>query len=337
MIPALLAEGFDWTLVDNIHFDRATVNYPQTNASGLFAPNKADQINPDPAASGGAWIQLNNLWAPSKVSAPFSYRPHQIQYVDPNTGAISKMVAVPAARYEGNEDGRGGFGALQYQTVMDQYRQYNTDPAHPMFVMLHHDGDNYGGGSDSYYHNNFQSMVNWANGNANYNVTTVADYLKKYPVATNDVIHVENGAWAGADNGDAEFKKWLGDPNSSGWSPDRNSWAVLTAAKNRVFTADDIAPYSSTSNIIKGIGSATDKASHVLVQAESSDHWYWDGTQVWDSNVTRGSNLAVAQANTVISGFTGVEHTPPTVFVPQRDSYNPGEYEFSTTKEPSDF
>ncbi len=174
-------------------------------------------------------MQLNNLWAPSQVSAPFSYQPHNVEYVDPNSGNTTKMVAVPSARYEGNEDGRGGFGALQYQTVMDQYRQYNTDAAHPMFVVLHHDGDNYGGGTDSYYHSNFQNMVNWATGNPNYNVSTVQDYLDRFPVAANDVIHVENGSWAGADNGDPEFKKWLGDPNTSGWSPDRNSWAVLTS------------------------------------------------------------------------------------------------------------
>lgn len=309
IIPALVAEGIEWSIVDNIHFDRATKNYPHTNASGLYAPNKADQINPDPAASGGAWIQLNNLWAPSKVSAPFSYKPHNVQYVNPNTGAVSKIVAVPGARYEGNEDGRGGYGALQYQSVMDQVRPYNTDPNHPMLVLLHHDGDNYGGGSDAYYHHNFQQMVNWATGNPNYNVSTVADYLEKYPVAASDVIHVENGSWAGADNGDAEFKKWLGDPNGSGWSPDRNSWAVLTAAKNRVFHAEDIAGPANPTNVINKTGTAAEKAWHYLVQAEASDHWYWDGTEVWDSNVTRGSNLAVAQANQIINANPNVDPT----------------------------
>ena len=184
---------------------------------------------------------------------------------------------------------------------MNQYQQYNTDPNHPMFVVMHHDGDNYGGGSDAYYHSNFQNMVDWASSNSNYDVTTVQDYLQRYPVAPNDIIHVENGAWAGADNGDPEFKKWLGDPNSSGWSPDRNSWAVLTAAKNRVFTADDIAPYSNVHNIINGTGTPTEKAWHYLLESEASDYWYWDGTEVWDSNVTRGSNLAVAQANQVLT------------------------------------
>lgn len=337
MIPALVAEGLQWTIVDNIHIDRASKNYPHTNASGLFAPNKADQLNDDPAATGGSWVQLNNLWAPSKVGAPNSYRPAYVQYTDPNSGTTSKIVAVPAARYEGNEDGRGGYGAFLYQTVMDQYRQYNTDPARPMFVVLHHDGDNYGGGSDSYYHSNFQSMVNWANGNANYNVTTIQDYLQKYPVPQNAVIHVENGSWAGADNGDPEFKKWLGDPNASGWSPDRNSWAVLTAAKNRVFTAEDIQPITNVANVVHGTGNTTEKAWHYLTQAEASDYWYWDGTEIWDSNVTRGSNLAVAQADQVINSFQGVEHTPPAVFVPQRDAYNPGNKEFGTTAESSDF
>ena len=337
MIPALVAEGLEWAIVDNIHMDRATQNYPHTNASNLYAPNPADQINPDPTANGGAWVQLNNLWAPSKVSAPFSYQPHYVQHVDPDSGSVSKIVAVPGARYEGNEDGRGGFGALQYEQVMEQYRQYNTDPNHPMFVLLHHDGDNFGGGSEAYYHGNFQNMVNWASGTPNYDVTTVQDYLDRYPVNPNDVIHIEPGSWAGADNGDPEFKKWLGDPDASGWSPDRNSWAVLTAAKNRVFTADDIAPTSNMQGVLDGSGTATDKAWHYLLQAQASDHWYWDGTEVWDSNVTRGSNLAVAQADQVIAGYGGVEITGPTVFHPQRESYNPGGFEWAATPEPSDF
>ena len=71
--------------------------------------------------------------------------------------------------------------------------------------------------------------------------------------------------------------------------------------------------------------------------AESSDYWYWDGTEVWDSNVTRGSNLAVAQADQVINSFCGTESTPPSVFIPQRESYNPGGTEWGPGTEPSDF
>lgn len=335
IIPALVAEGIEWSIVDSIHLERVVENYPHTDGSNLYRPNKADQINP--AIPDNQWVQLNNLWAPSKVAAPFAYRPHNVQHVDPATGEISKIVAVPAARYEGNEDGRGGFGALQYEQVMEQYRQFNTDPNHPMFVLLHHDGDNFGGGSEAYYHGNFNNMVNWASSNANYDVSTVQDYLDRYPVNPNDVVHIENGSWAGADNGDPEFKKWLGDPDPvTGRSPDRNSWAVLTAAKNRVFTADDIAPATNLDNIINGVGTSTERAWHTLLQAEASDHWYWDGTEVWDSNVTLGSNQAVAHADNVINAFAGQETTAPSVFVPQRESYNPGGDEFGQTQ-PSDF
>jgi len=335
MIPALAAEGISWVLVDNIHFDRACANYPHTNASNLFAPNRADQVNPDPAASGGAWVQLNNLWAPSRVSAPFGYRPHCAQHVDPASGAVSRIIVVPAARYEGNEDGRGGYGAFLYDQVMDQYLPYNTDPAHPMLVVLHHDGDNYGGGGDAYYHHNFQNMVNWVSGDPDYDVTTIDDYLERFPPAANDVIHVEPGSWAGADNGDPEFRKWLGDPGAGGWSPDHNSWAVLTAAKHRVFMAEAVAPAVSLQNVLTGAGTNTERAWHWLLVSQASDYWYWDGTEIWDSNVTRGCNQAVAFANAVIAGQP--DTLAPTIFLPQREPYNPGGYEWGAVPEASDF
>ncbi len=343
MIPALAAEGIEWVLVDNIHFDRACVGYPHTNDSGLFAPNKADQINPDPAANGGRWVQLQNLWAPSRVSVPFGYQPHYVQHVDPETGAVTKIVAVPAARYEGNEDGRGGYGAFLYDRVMDTYLPDNTDALHPMFVMLHHDGDNFGGGSEAYYHNNFQNMVNWVQGDPDYEVTTVNDYLDRFPVDPNDVIHVEDGSWAGADNGDAEFKKWLGgDVAVGGISPDINSWAVLVAARNHVMTLEQIDPVnidstSEMTNILNGTGDPIHRAWHYLLVSQASDYWYWDGTEVWDSNVTRGCNQAMAQTDPALASSGLIDQTEPTVFVPQREPYNPGGLEWGASPEPSDF
>lgn len=338
MIPALVAEGIEWSIFDSIHLERAVENYPHTDASNLYAPNRADQINP--ALPADQWVQLNNLWAPSRVAAPFAYRPHNTQHIDPATGQATKLVAVPAARYEGNEDGRGGFGALQYESVMEQYRQFNTDPDHPMMVLLHHDGDNFGGGSEGYYGGNFNNMVDWATNNPNYDVSTVQDYLDRYPVNPADVVHIESGSWAGADNGDPEFKKWLGDPGADGWSPDRNSWAVLTAAKNHVYTAHDLQlggpdTFPNMQNVMTGSGSASERGWHYLLQAQASDHWYWDGTEVWDSNVTRGSNLAIDQVASVLSSASN-ETTAPSVFLPQRESYNPGGQEYGQPQ-PSDF
>ena len=106
---------------------------------------------------------------------------------------------------------------------------------HPLLVVLAHDGDNYGGGTDSYYHSNFQNFVDWLAANpSRFQCTTVEDYLQMFPPDSSDVIHVENGAWSGADNGDPEFSKWNADPDATGYSSDRNSWAVMVAARNRV-------------------------------------------------------------------------------------------------------
>lgn len=316
MIPALKDEGIDWVLVDNVHFDRAAIGYPFSTSGNLYEPNKSDIINPNP----NDWVQLNGLWAPTKNSARWGRVPHYVEHINPATGEKSKIIAVPCDRYMGNEDGRGGFGALNYDAVMSQLESYNTDPSHPILIVLHHDGDNYGGGSDSYYGSNFQAFVNWLQANpTRFVCTTVQDYLQMFPPDINDVIHIEDGSWSGADNGDPEFKKWLGDPYN-GYSPDRNSWGVLTAAQNYVHTAEQIAPANSN----------TIQAWKYLLVGESSDYWYWDGSLngIWDSHPTRAANLAIQSASLV----TGIDQTPPTIFIPQREPYNPGGTEWGISQ-----
>jgi len=316
MIPALKDEGIDWVLIDNAHFDRAALGYPFSTSGNLYEPNKSDIINPNP----NDWVQLNGLWAPTRNSARWGRVPHYVEHIDPTTGVKTKIIAVPCDRYMGNEDGRGGFGALNYDAVMSQLESYNNDPAHPILIVLHHDGDNYGGGSDSYYGSNFQAFVNWLQSNSTRFVcTTVQDYLQMFPPDLNDVIHVEDGSWSGADNGDPEFKKWLGDPYN-GYSPDMNSWGVLTAAQNFVHTAEQISP--SNSNTIE--------AWRYLLVGESSDYWYWDGSMngIWDSHPTRASNQAIQFASQV----TGTDLTPPTIFLPQREPYNPGGTEWGISQ-----
>jgi hypothetical protein len=309
-IPALVAEGLQWVLVDNIHFDRACSGYPYSGAGNLFEPNASDIRNPNPAD----WIQLTGLWAPTQTSARWGRQPHYVRSVDPATGVVSKIIAVPADRYMGNEDGRGGFGALNYENVMSQLEPFNTDSTHPILIVLHHDGDNYGGGSDAYYNNNFQSFVNWLVANpSRFVCTTIQDYLDRFPPDSADVIHVEDGSWSGADNGDPEFLKWNGDP-VSGYSPDRNSWGVVTAAKNIVQTADQINPTDP----------AVALAWKYFLNAEASDYWYWDGSQngLWDAHPARACNQAIASAMPLV--HAGADHTPPTVYLPQREPYNPG-------------
>ena len=323
MIPALAAEDLQWVMVDNIHFDRACAGYPYSTAGNLVEANRADIVNPDP----GDWISLTGLWAPTPISARFGHRPHWVESIDPSTADASRIIAVPTDRYMGNEDGRGGFGALNYEDVMSQLEPYNDDPSHPLLIVLHHDGDNFGGGSDSYYHNNFQAFVDWLVANPQRFVcTTVQDYLDRFPPASDDLIHVENGSWSGAGNGDPEFSKWLGDPAPDGTSPDRNSWAVMTAARNEVMEAEAADPAAE----------ATSQAWRFFLNSQASDYWYWDGAQdgVWDSHPTRATNQAVTQARLVPR--TLADEVAPSLFFPQREPYNPGATEW-TLPQPCDF
>ncbi|MBP7496241.1 MAG: T9SS type A sorting domain-containing protein, partial [Bacteroidales bacterium] len=324
MIPALKDEGIEWAIVDNIHFDRACNSYPFSTSGNLYEPNKADIINPNP----NDWKALKDLWAGTPVSIKWGHTPHFAQYIDPATGNISKIIVVPGSRYLGNEDGRGGFGALQYEKVMSQFEELNTDPKHPILIVLPHDGDNYGGGSDGYYGSNFDGFVDWVKNNSSRFVcTTIQDYLQKFPPDENDIIHIEPGSWSGADNGDPEFKKWNGDPDKgTGYSPDRNSWGVVTAAKNYFLTAEQIDPNNAN----------TKDAWKFLLVSETSCYWYWDNSEdgKWDSHPTRACNEAVKYAVNVTNG--GNDLTPPTIYLPQREPYNPGGKEWNVAQA-SDF
>ncbi len=101
-------------------------------------------------------------------------------------------------------------------------------------------------------------------------------------------------------------------PGSNGYSPDRNSWAILTAVKNMLTTVAENNPNHT------GLA----QAREMLSNAQASDYWYWDGTEIWDSNPALGGNLALDPIN----GAWNIsnETTAPTIFIPQRDAYNPG-------------
>ncbi len=344
MIPALVDEGLEWVLVDNGHFDRACQNYPWVNATSI-RPNPSDQINPDPTTLGSQWVQLNNVWAPSKVSAPWGYQPHKVKYVNPATGAEQKMTAVPAARYEGNENGRGGYGAFKPENVWGTHvnNGVNNNAQRPMLIVCHSDGDNYGMlNADAYngQHGNFLTMVQ---NDARFDHSSVQDYLDMYPVPDNDLIHVEPGSWIGIDGGTPYFDKWVennpgfrGDPNEH---PDMWSWSMIVAAQNRVIHADRLENSYSMNDVQWGIGADTAKAWHFYLQAETSCHWYWDYDRAnpWDGNTTRGCNLAVAEANKVIARH-GNDPMGPSIFPPQRTIWNPGGKHWNeTTNQPTTF
>jgi hypothetical protein len=334
MIPALVEEGLEWVIIDNGHFDRATQNYPWAPASSI-RPNRADKLNPDPATIGSQWVQLNNVWAPTKVSAPWGYQPHQVQYIDPNSDPASpnvkKIVAVPAGRYEGNENGRGGYGAFKPENVWGTHVDKNNNAQRPMILLCHSDGDNFGMLNADAYNGQHGNFLNMIRSNPNFSHTSVQDYLELYPVPANDVIHVEPGSWVGIDGGTPYFEKWRENNARDGEHPDFWSWSVLVAAANRVIHADDLEKNYTMNDVRWNIGPDTAKAWHYFLQAETSCHWYWDYDRAnpWDGNATRGANLAVAEANKVIGRHPSTDRVGPTIWPAQRDIYNPGGLQYN--------
>lgn len=314
MIPALKKAGVKAVIYDSIHRYRTTKKYPYAGITeGMLPPNRADQVNP----SVNDWIQLQNVWAGSKIS-PSLLKPEYIVYENID-GTKEKIIGIPAERYIGNEDARGGFGALQYEHVLGQV--YNNilennsfDPKHPPFFLLHSDGDNHGGGADSYYHHNTAQLVEWIKRDERFELTTIDDYLDQFPPDESNAIHIEAGSWAGADNGDPQFRKWFS-MYEQPYSPDLNSWAVLTALQNSIHTLEDL-------------GNKTEhfqKAQQLLLTAETSCYWYWTGQELWDKQVTDAANLAYD----LIKGDLGSigakkDKTPPTIFVPWVTPENPG-------------
>jgi hypothetical protein len=280
----------------------------------MLPPNRAEQDNP-PVAD---WLQLHNIWAGSKIS-PSLLRPEYVGYRDPD-GQEYRIVAVPAERYIGNEDARGGFGALQYPDVLGQVYQRIAetgcyDPAHPPFFLLHSDGDNHGGGADSYYKHNTAQLVRWLHEDPRFELTTVEDYLHRFPPDPSRTVHIEPGSWAGADNGDPQFMKWFSRYDQP-YSPDLNSWAVLTAFQNLVHSLEDACPQAP------GLA----EAARLLLTAETSCYWYWTGQEVWDRQVTQAANLGFERIRGAVDRLLGAraDRTGPTIFAPWVTPENPG-------------
>lgn len=315
IIPALKKAGVKVVIYDSIHHFRACKDYPYAGPpEGLLPPSLADQENP-PVKD---WLQLNNIWGPSKIS-PQLLKPCILYYLD-HQGQRHEIIGVPAERYLGNEDARGGYGALQYEMVMgqiyDQICKTNTyDPKHPPFFLLHSDGDNHGGGADSYYNSNTGRLVQMCQQDRRFQLITIKDYLTRFPVDPKNTVHLEPGAWAGADNGDPQFTKWFSWTDKD-YSPDLNSWAVLTAFQNIVHSLEDAKQDADLVNALK----------RLLYTAETSCYWYWTGQEKWDRQVTNAANQGIELAKVAIDKLLKAknEQTGPTIFVPWVRPANPG-------------
>jgi hypothetical protein len=204
----------------------------------------------------------------------------------------------------------------------------------PMLVVLGHDGDNAFGGGYSYYMESVPGFTSQAVSRG-YEPTTVPEYLADHAVPLNDVVHVEDGAWVNADGdfGDPDFPNWLWPLHSSsgqididnGWAIDAHNWAVITAATNRVVTAEAIGSAPNLAAIqdprLHSPG-LIDLAWHFLLGSLNSGYMYYGTTLDMEQKPVVACNEATDYADQIIAG--GGDPVGPTIWSPQQWPHNPG-------------
>ena len=327
MIPILAEQGLEWAIVADIHLSRACADYPyQANQDNCDPPNPADQLNPAQGYYESTYISRG---VTVKTPPPFGYQPHYARYVDPSSGEVYSLVVVPAANAMSWNEGYALYGT----GGIDAIAGYN-DPSHPMLILFAHDGDNAWSGGYSYYNESITGFCHEA-AFKGYEPTTIAEYLADHPPDPADVVHVEDGGWVNADSdfGSPQFINWnwpLVDAGGAfdipgGWAEDERNWAVLTAAQNRVETAEAIGggtpdparifdPTTGADNV--------EKAWHHLLSGYESGYMYYGTSLDMEVKATLAANAAVLYADPVIAG--GDDTTAPTVWLPQRLPWNPG-------------
>src|SRR5438034_7465842 len=106
MIPILNKVGIEWSIIANTHLARACPDVPILTGSGgemCDLPNRADQLNPAQGAGNYRRLQIDRGCSPVQVM-PFGFQLHYARYVDPETGAESKLIVVPSDQVLGWKD-----------------------------------------------------------------------------------------------------------------------------------------------------------------------------------------------------------------------------------------
>jgi len=337
MIKVLDEEGIDWSFVSGEKMSRACSDFPVVYGSGGIncdPPNPADQVNP---AQGSYYrVSISRGCAPAEAY-PFAYTPHRAQYIDPESGQVYEIMVVPCAQAIGWEDGYAAIGTGHFDNI-----EPGNDPSRPMLAVMAHDGDNNWGGGYSYYMEAVPNLAGSASG-AGYVPNTVEQYLANHPVPAGDVVHVEDGAWVNADGdfGSPQFWNWNWPPvNSSGqvdipggWAEDIRNWAVIVAAQNHVDTAEQILLDTGGSvNINKilypdGTTNEVERAWHYFLGSLNSGYMYYGTAEDFEVKPTIACNEALQHTASVIGAGT-LDQTGPSVWIPQRWPWNPGETNF---------
>ena len=337
LIPLLVDAGIDWTFVSAEKISRACADFPVQYGSGgvnCDPPNRADQVNP----GNNDWFRVSISRGCGPAEAlPFSFQPQRIGWVDPESGAVETMVAVPCSQSLGWEDGYNPLSLGRF----DEVEGIASGGSRPLLAIMTHDGDNAWGGGYSYYLEAVPNFVGQAQ-SAGYTATTVQRYLADHPVPTNDWFHVEDGAWVNADGdfGDPRMLNWLDLPRTpagqidvvNGWSADARNWAVLIAGVNAAVHAEqvstDLGSPVRIGEVLHPSGASTnaERAWHFLLGGFNSGYVYYGSALDLESKPGIAVNEAIAEASLLLD--SGEDRTAPTIMPIQRHPWNPGSTNF---------
>ncbi|WP_433765828.1 starch-binding protein [Flavobacterium ginsenosidimutans] len=332
IIKTLAECGIEWSVIANSHLSRTLADYPIKYGSGgsmCDLPNKADQVE----TLGGTWFSAQKDARGGQFAVPYSYLPYKAKYVDPETAQEYKITVVPMADYESYED---GYAAIGTSLIAPIVAKASTSPRPPL-VLFAHDGDNAWGGGSSYYNESVTGFSHASSANGNV-ATTIPQYLYDNPVPESAVVHVEDGAWVNADGdfGHPQFTNWLWpffDPvtkkfNPNGWTEDMMNQAITTAGENHAIMAEQLEGNNLRMSEIVNPTSAVspaEKAWHFLMAGYDSGNAYYGLAEDLEIKTTLAVNRCVQFAKPTLDAHPGVDATKPSVFIPQRWPYNPGE------------
>lgn len=333
IIKALVEEGIEWSVVANSHLARTLSDYPLvfgTNGCNIDPPNRADKVT----TTGLNWHNGQIDGRGGQFAAPYCFTPHKARYVDPATGIAYTIDIVPMAELDSYRDGYSPQGISNLQNNIAPYALANR----PSLVLLAHDGDNAWGGGSSYYDEAVPGFTNAAAG-AGYTPTTIQQYLADYPVPATDIVHVEDGSWFNAANdwGSPQFINWFWpfydsnqEFNPNGWTEDVRNQAVMIAAENHCIMAEELEGGVQIADIVNPTASSSpaEKAWHFFMPGLDSGNAYYGDAIDLEIKATIAANNAVSRAQPTLDANSGTDNTKPTVFIPQRYPYNPGEIGF---------
>lgn len=190
LIPTLKKIGVEWSVLGDVHYSRALKDYPYLDDLGkdtlVSPPNRADLQN---TSDEGDWkaLAMEHEQQTTYNKFPFATTPHWVQYVDPETGEVSRIAGIPveqAGSWLEGWEGQAGPSAIM---------EYDTNSNRPQYFVIAHDGDNSSGRAGS--GDTWLNSGNFTYAQSNVLGIGVNEYLKKYPIPSNDIQHVQDGSW----------------------------------------------------------------------------------------------------------------------------------------------